>query len=200
MVRAECASARCDVTTLCDSAAPLDDTWALVNGGWQQVTTGTAAPTPRVYHSAVQDPTSDTYLVYGGTAVSAGFLSDLWRLRRSAPNTGTWEEVKVSTGVTPPPRAGHSALVVGTSMVVFGGRNSVNLLQDGWVLDLHILAWTEQRASATCSSSTCPSVRTNHAAALTTIGALQRTFPLACVTPRHALHRWTPVHGNSWWQ
>jgi hypothetical protein len=58
------------------------------------------------------------------------------------PHTVTWHAASPS-GVAPPPRAAHSAVLFDTSMVVFGGNDGAGLFNDAWLLRLSdaALAW-----------------------------------------------------------
>lgn len=47
------------------------------------------------------------------------------------------------TGVPPPPRLFHCAVLVGHEMFVYGGKASDAVLNDLWSLDLQRLEWTK---------------------------------------------------------
>jgi Rab9 effector protein with kelch motifs len=54
-----------------------------------------------------------------------------------------WEEVDASEEIQPKPRAGHSAVVHGDHMAIFGGRDEDNeKLNDLWLLNLQTYIWT----------------------------------------------------------
>ncbi|CAE7917872.1 tea1 [Symbiodinium sp. KB8] len=141
---------------------------ACAEPSWARITTGEREiPPARVYHTAVAGAHTD-YLVFGGSSVSAGFLSDLWQLNVTGPATGLWQRVLPKPGERPPPRAGHTAALWEGRMVVFGGRNSESVLNDVWVYDVEASEWSQAHAGgAACSAAgSCPSPRTNHAAVL----------------------------------
>lgn len=87
--------------------------------------------------------------------------SELWEFN---PLSSIWTEIVVN-GTTPAPRDGHTANVVGSKMIVFGGRGNSStaghgtaLLGDEWIIDL--------------DPSQPVSVKTNSS----TVGARHRTF------------------------
>lgn len=62
-------------------------------------------------------------------------------------NDKKWEEVKV-TGEQPCPRVGHSTVVHGATLIVFGGRDEDNnKLNDMWELNISAGSWTEIKPS-----------------------------------------------------
>ncbi|CBN74811.1 conserved unknown protein [Ectocarpus siliculosus] len=77
------------------------------------------------------------------------FSAELWEFN---PSTSVWTEVLVNVdGNAPPARDGHTASVVGSKMVVFGGRgngsdsdaqagrgSNTALLEDEWAIDLDL--------------------------------------------------------------
>ncbi|CAM9246405.1 unnamed protein product [Ectocarpus sp. 6 AP-2014] len=77
------------------------------------------------------------------------FSAELWEFN---PSTSVWTEVLVNVdGDAPPARDGHTASVVGSKMVVFGGRgngsdsdaqagrgSNTALLEDEWAIDLDL--------------------------------------------------------------
>ncbi len=47
-----------------------------------------------------------------------------------------WEMVKILSEICPSPRAGHSSIMLGDKMVIFGGRDDENnKLNDIWLFD-----------------------------------------------------------------
>ena len=67
------------------SSAPAADVWVLTNanglGGnptWIQLSPAGTAPVPRVTHSTVYDPTTNTLIVFGGETGTTPFLQDTW--------------------------------------------------------------------------------------------------------------------------
>ncbi len=147
---------------MCLSAAPLDDTWTLgiMENTWTQVSLHGSSPAPRVYHSAVALVSS--YVIFGGSAVSSGFLNDTWMYN---PNQARW--LPILSAAAPPARAGHSALVLQNNMVVFGGRGSQNIFDDTWFLQVQgdTVSGNFKGTWVKASTRSAPSPRTGHAAA-----------------------------------
>ena len=74
----------------------------------------------------------DSMYIFGGERASFAF-GDVWAF--DFP-TKTWSFVKPTSAASPTARYDHSAAVLGSSMVVFGGRNGNTILGDMWELDL----------------------------------------------------------------
>jgi len=53
-----------------------------------------------------------------------------------------WERLKIAS--PPPARAGHSASIVGDKMIIFGGSQRSDRLNDIWVFDINTLTWRHQ--------------------------------------------------------
>lgn len=76
-----------------------------------------AAVAARAGHSVVHS--SDKLYVFGGTDDDNDKLGDLWCYDKAAD---AWSEIKSAEGeIRPVPRCGHSAVVHGDSMYIFGG-------------------------------------------------------------------------------
>ncbi len=76
----------------------------------------------------------------------------------------TWEILTPHSHVAPCVRSGHSSVVHGDSLVVFGGKNDVhNKLNDLWVFDFNARIWTEVVWEA---GGTIPKTRSGHSAAM----------------------------------
>eukprot|EP00297_Palpitomonas_bilix_P005055 CAMPEP_0113875200 /NCGR_PEP_ID=MMETSP0780_2-20120614/4800_1 /TAXON_ID=652834 /ORGANISM="Palpitomonas bilix" /LENGTH=645 /DNA_ID=CAMNT_0000861143 /DNA_START=98 /DNA_END=2035 /DNA_ORIENTATION=+ /assembly_acc=CAM_ASM_000599 len=56
---------------------------------------------------------------------------------------GRWEwTVEATTGTAPAGRRGHSAVMWGSKMIIYGGQDGMNFLNDLFVCDLSIQQWT----------------------------------------------------------
>ena len=75
-------------------------------------------------------------------------------------NTMVWSTLE-TTGQGPGPRDSHSAVLVGTKMMVFGGTNGSKKVNDLYVLDLASKEWIR----AECNG-VAPSPRESHTATL----------------------------------
>lgn len=59
-------------------------------------------------------------------------------------STNQWDEMRVSGGPEPIPRAGHSAIMFEDKMYVFGGKDEDNeKLKDFWCFDFLTNSWIE---------------------------------------------------------
>ena len=103
---------------------------------WEPVATN-APPPPRYSHTMVG--VGDSMYIFGGERASFAF-GDVWAF--DFP-TKTWSFVKPTSAASPTARYDHSAAVLGSSMVVFGGRNGNTILGDMWELDLAASKWTK---------------------------------------------------------
>ena len=121
------------------AANPLGDTWEWDGTEWTQVQD--VGPSTRCAHAMVFDPTASRVVLFGGAGASGAGLNDTWLW------DGTDWTQAADTG--PDPRAG-SAMVAATTIVLFGGVNSIdpNLPQanriiygDSWRWDGK--AWTK---------------------------------------------------------
>lgn len=88
------------------------------------------------------------------------------------PESRVWR-APVVRGTPPPPRAAHTATLVGDRVVVIGGNDSRQLFNDVWVLDLG--AWTHVHAP--------PSLSHAYIHALAPPAALEWTAPHVSGTP-----------------
>lgn len=109
-----------------------------------------------------------TAVVYEGSMVIfGGFTSDGERsndLYRYHFKDNKWERVSVLGQDAPAPRAGHSALVFGDSMVIFGGRDQdSNKLNDIWIFNFSTYQWEE---IVITDEELKPSPRSGHSACL----------------------------------
>jgi len=122
-----------------------NDVWVLsnansVNGtpAWTQLSTSGGPPVPRIYHTAVYDPTSNRMIVFGGnncSTVGGQYYNDVWVLSNANGLGGTpvWTQLTPSGG--PSVRQGSTAVYDPTSnrMIVFGGWDETPV-SDVWVL------------------------------------------------------------------
>ena len=59
-------------------------------------------------------------------------------------DTKVWDCPKINQDQQPKPRTGHSAVVYGERMIIFGGKNDENeKMNDVWVLDLIQWTWSQ---------------------------------------------------------
>ncbi|KAI5295488.1 Negative regulator of mitotic exit [Ascosphaera acerosa] len=109
-------------------------------------------PPPRTNHTMVTF--NDRLWLFGGTD-GVHWFNDAWVYD---PRTNTWTSIDY-VGVTPTPREGHAAAMVGDIMYVFGGRNSA--LED--LDDLVAFRCTQRRWYTFQKMGPAPSPRSGHA-------------------------------------
>jgi len=119
---------------------PLGDTWEWDGTEWTQVQD--VGPSARSAHVMAFDPTASRVVLFGGAGASGAGLNDTWLWDGTA-----WTQA-ADTG--PDPRAA-STMVAASTIVLFGGVNSIEPLLtapakriiygDSWRWDGH--AWTE---------------------------------------------------------
>ncbi|HXX92530.1 MAG TPA: kelch repeat-containing protein [Planctomycetota bacterium] len=108
-----------------DDVGPFDEVWSLdLSGGtpsWNQFTL--TDPPFRSNHTAVYDATNQQMIVFGGQDTTPGpVFNDVWALSLPDPAGATspaWTPFTLTGG--PSPRWGHSAVLNGLKMMVFGG-------------------------------------------------------------------------------
>ncbi|MGH7740617.1 MAG: Kelch repeat-containing protein [Candidatus Eiseniibacteriota bacterium] len=139
----------------------LSDVWALSLSGiptWTQLSPSGAPPSARNSHTAIYDPVRDRMLVFGGfDGIHA--LNEVWAL--SLAGTPTWMQLTPS-GTPPGPHYFHSAIYdpLRDRMVIFGGADGTNDVNDVWALSLAgTPAWLQ-----ITPAGTPPSARYSHSA------------------------------------
>lgn len=115
----------------------LGDVWAFDSAGaWTDITpaAGPPAPAARVFHSAVYDSAFQRMVIFGGASPAPS--NDVWTLDLSGGGGG-WT-LLTPTGGPPSARLRARAVYdpVGRRMILFGGSDGGNLLNDVWELSL----------------------------------------------------------------
>jgi len=106
---------------------------------WEVIHARGEVPTCRDDHTAVIYEGS--IVIFGGFSTDGERSNDLYRYYF---RDNKWEKISVLGIDFPVPRAGHSAIVFGDSMVVFGGRDEdSNKLNDIWVFNFSTYQWEE---------------------------------------------------------
>jgi len=108
------------------------------NSTWTQLAPSGAAPSGREASSAIDDPTTNVMVVFGGDQGSSAPLNDVWVLSNANGTGGTaaWTQL-FPTGTAPSARTGQTAVYdsANNRMIVFGGLNSSGMsLADTWIL------------------------------------------------------------------
>ncbi len=109
----------------------MNDVWCLnVDASpftWTKVTCKSESPPPRVYHSGAQclsGSAAGMLVIFGGRGADQSALSDSWGLRRHRDGSWDWVRAPSRPGIVPLGRYQHSAVFVGTVMLVAGGRTN----------------------------------------------------------------------------
>ena len=108
----------------------LGDLWALESNGWREITSE-PRPSPRTFYAMVFDDESGRLILFGGRTRD-GPVNDLWYYDSTSES---WIQV-TPEGEPPSPRFGHDAVLVGRSLIVFGGNDGSNDLNDLWELSV----------------------------------------------------------------
>lgn len=127
------------------SSPCASDTWILdhANGSggtptWMELNPSGTLPPPRLFHSAVYDPASNSMIVFGGADCFHTDFNDVWVLSNAngLGATSIWTELSPS-GSAPSPRAYASAVYDPTNniMVITSGEDeSGSYVGDVWTL------------------------------------------------------------------
>eukprot|EP01091_Cochliopodium_minus_P014529 TRINITY_DN4946_c0_g1_i1.p1 TRINITY_DN4946_c0_g1~~TRINITY_DN4946_c0_g1_i1.p1 ORF type:complete len:775 (-),score=194.86 TRINITY_DN4946_c0_g1_i1:41-2365(-) len=105
---------------------------------WKEIIPkGNDMPLPRYCHSATgfREGKIDKILIYGGFSQNVA-LSDLWILH-PRENLEDWEWKEIKKHEDPPPaRYGHSIDLVRDKLIVFGGTNGIDYMDDLYLLEV----------------------------------------------------------------
>lgn len=125
-----------DITQCAETAAVC--AWHLEQGEWRWLQAAEGAPPPISMHKAVRF--GDKMIVFGGASdVSSVLYNETYVLDLLA---GTWIHVK-TTGEPPLARHGHTMVVAGYELLVFGGMDySLTRSSRVWSLDLRTFVWS----------------------------------------------------------
>ena len=96
-----------------------------------QVAAEGQAPISRSRHTATL--IGSNLVVFGGVGGGRP-LNDLFVLHTGSTGSGMFWNEPIANGVTPPARVGHASAIVGTKIVLFGGHDGKQCLND-----LHVL-------------------------------------------------------------
>lgn len=109
----------------------LDDLWELGDGGWRELAVEPRPPARNLYAMAF-DEAAGRLVLFGGSTED-GPANDLWFFDSAG---GSWE-AQSPAGEAPSPRFGHDAVWLPEgSLIVFGGRDGSQDLNDLWRLTL----------------------------------------------------------------
>jgi len=104
---------------------------------WEVIHARGEMPSSRDDHSAIIYEGS--MVIFGGFSTDGERSNDVYRYYFK---DNKWEKVSALGLDCPCPRAGHSAIVFGDSMVIFGGKDSEgNKLNDIWIFNFSTYQW-----------------------------------------------------------
>jgi hypothetical protein len=114
--------------------SPLPDTatWTMLSPARK--------PTPRDGYSFVADPDRGRAVLVGGVSdFGTVYQNDVWTFTFA---TNSWDSVSIFNPLASPvPRAHHSAALLDSDLLIFGGDSDTSLLQDSHLLDLSTMTW-----------------------------------------------------------
>ncbi|RUS29479.1 hypothetical protein BC938DRAFT_480618, partial [Jimgerdemannia flammicorona] len=113
------------------------------NGHWDvEIATGSLPP-PRKHHTAIMGVDGHTVVVYGGETNSstAPLLGDVWTLDTTS---WTWSQAVIVGAQDGLVRSNHSAILIGSQMLIIAGTNATSKLVDMRVLDLTSWTWVDK--------------------------------------------------------
>jgi len=100
-----------------------------VNSTWSALSCSGVPPPPRKEHTAVVY--DDHMYVFGGEGKSK-VLNDLYSLNLKEGEQHEWKLIVAEDGPIPSARAAHSAVVIGNSMLIFGGYDAQSSFVQQW--------------------------------------------------------------------
>mmetsp|Transcript_30691 Transcript_30691/g.51684 ORF Transcript_30691/g.51684 Transcript_30691/m.51684 type:complete len:323 (+) Transcript_30691:276-1244(+) len=152
-----------------NTGTPSNDVWEfdMSAGTWEMKEPLGEGPDERTYHSSVcydrsmfvfgGAPAFPSFAKWGMGAGAGGGASK--ELHRYELASDTWEKIETG-GTMPSGRHGHSALIAGDSMFIFGGYNGSSN-NDLFRLNMNTREWDELKPQGACP---CP--RWRHAAVM----------------------------------
>ncbi|CAG8595341.1 3865_t:CDS:2 [Paraglomus brasilianum] len=132
-------------------------TYSVTKGVWNQfvTTTSQTKPSARLGHSAVC--TEDKMIVFGGGTISSngGTASDssVWLATATSETSFSWSTPVTNQTNSPSSRMGHSAVLSGNNMIVFGGIGSAINDKTVYILDTNTWTWSSVSPGGNPSSS-----------------------------------------------
>jgi N-acetylneuraminic acid mutarotase len=123
---------------------------------WSELISRGEVPSNRDEHTAIMY--ENTMIIFGGFNHEGERVNDIHRYYFKE---NKWEQVLIMGGEIPCSRSGHSSVLYGDSMIVFGGRDSDNnRLNDLWEFNFATYQW------AYIPALQSPLVRSGHSACI----------------------------------
>ena len=104
---------------------------------WEKVTTNGQQPAPRAHHSATFVKEANGIVIFGGYGGAGKVLGECQVLDMESLG---WRVLETK-GTPPKPRYDHTASLLGEKLVVFGGRDLTQSIEEVSVLDVTTMAW-----------------------------------------------------------
>ncbi|WP_250987662.1 Kelch repeat-containing protein [Methanoculleus oceani] len=157
--------------------------------------TGNAGWSERYSHTTVAMPNGSIVLMGGGkTGVPSLYENDTWV---SHDYGTTWTLVNASSGWGA--RLDHTAVVIGDSIVLMGGKSGVTFLNDTWVSHDCGATWTEVNASAGWSARYCHTSVALPDGSILLMGGSNGTYLNDTWVSHDYGTTWEEVNGSSGW-
>ena len=125
----------------------FDDAWlfSFSRSAWSRVRPAFGSPRPPPLWGASSVAYGNTMWLFGGHDNESSCVADLWSLDW---DTKTWRRHDDDDG-GPAARKGHSAVVYGHCMIVYGGHDSsAEFMNDLWAFDFEEETWREVELDA----------------------------------------------------
>jgi N-acetylneuraminic acid mutarotase len=113
---------------------------------WTVLATSGDTPAPRGYFAMAYDPTTESTILFGGSAGDTKF-GDTWAFDLTSK---TW--TKMANAGSSPPARDYCQMVydpVGNKILLFGGAGDSGDLNDLWAFDVTTDSWTKLKPSGT---------------------------------------------------
>ncbi len=165
------------------------DVWVLnlETRNWSSQPVGADGPSGRHFHSCVLH--DRTLWVFGGS--SNGIYHDLYRLNI---DTGRWSGALAALGAVPSPRYGHTAVIYGDSMFVYGGYDQMGFAcNDLYELSLATLTWHKPTTSGAVPKEAYHHTAVVFQGSMYTFGGYRKTYN-EIQEYRFATKSWSFVH------
>jgi multipile epidermal growth factor-like domains protein 8 len=100
-------------------------------------------PTFRRALPAVYNPQDSAIYLFGGATESQeeSLVDDLWTFNVT---TKTWDQLTISSSVTPSPRMGSHMALYNNTLIVVGGSTEYGPSSDLWTFDIYAHSWHQQ--------------------------------------------------------
>jgi serine/threonine protein kinase len=105
-------------------------------------------PRPRADCSLTSSFNGSIVLLFGGYSPNGEVLSDVWKLDAHNYIVASWKSINPVEGALIPPRFGHSSIIIGNELIIYGGSSKISdgyagssCLFDMWGFDVMKKSW-----------------------------------------------------------